>query len=322
MNKIKVGILGATGTVGKKFFQLLNNHSCFELKALAASEKSIGEKYGNLVIEECVPNLDCRLVFSALDSSVAGSIETEFVNEGYIVSTNSSNHRMDPDVPLLIPEVNIEHLDLIRDKDNYIIANPNCSTIGLILALAPLHKKYGLTQVVVTTMQALSGAGNKASSLDIQDNILPILGEAEKIQTESLKILGTLNNGIIQSAEINISANCYRVNVSDGHLETVSFGLESKVSIEELKHTLSEFNPLMYLNLPSSPKQIIIVKDEIPQPKYDRMKGNGMSCVVGKIEKCPVLGYKLTLLSHNTRRGAAGGAILNAELLYKEGLIK
>ena len=324
MNKIKVGILGATGFVGHRFVQLLENHPYFELTSLAASDKSVDTEHMGMKIQKCVPNLDCRLVFSALDSSVAGDIETEFMKAGYIVSTNSRNHRMDENVPLLIPEVNPEHLDLIKSRNNYIVANPNCSTIGLVLALAPLHKRYKLTNVIVTTMQALSGAGYPGvPSLDILDNVVTYIpGEEEKIQTEPLKILGNLENGIIKPAEINISAQCNRVNVSDGHLESVSFGLEKKVLVEEIKQNLSEFNPLISLNLPSSPKQPIVVKDERPQPKYDRMSGNGMSCVVGGIKEDFILGYRMIILSHNTIRGAAGGAILNAELLYKKGLIR
>jgi len=342
MNKIKVGILGATGAVGQRFVQLLDNHPYFEVTSLAASDKSSGVLYGDLMnkkgflygkipeysknikVEECIPNIDCRLVFSALDSNVAGQIETDFVDAGYIVSTNSKNHRMDDDVPLLIPEVNPDHLSLIKNKSGYIVANPNCSTIGMVLALAPLHKKYGLTKINVVTMQALSGAGYPGvSSMDIIDNVVPyISGEEEKMQTEPIKILGDLKNGRINYAEIDINAQCNRVHVSDGHLESISFGLKNKISIEEIKQTLSEFNPLKDMNLPSSPEQPIIIRDERPQPKKNRMEGNGMSCVVGGIREDNVLGYNLVVLSHNTIRGAAGGAILNAELLYKKGLIK
>ena len=342
MNKIKVGILGATGAVGQRFVQLLDNHPYFEVTSLAASDKSSGVLYGDLMnkkgflygkipeysknikVEECIPNIDCRLVFSALDSNVAGQIETDFVDAGYIVSTNSKNHRMDDDVPLLIPEVNPDHLSLIKNKSGYIVANPNCSTIGMVLALAPLHKKYGLTKINVVTMQALSGAGYPGvSSMDIIDNVVPyISGEEEKMQTEPIKILGDLKNGRINYAEIDINAQCNRVHVSDGHLESISFGLKNKISIEEIKQTLSEFNPLKDMNLPSSPEQPIIIRDERPQPKKNRMEGNGMSCVVGGIKEDSILGYRIIILSHNTIRGAAGGAILNAELLYKKGLIR
>jgi len=344
MNKIKVGVLGATGAVGQRFVQLLENHPYFELTSLVASEKNANKTYEetmknkwfvsskipeyakNIILSECKPNLNCNLVFSALDSSIAGEVETEFVDKGYIVSSNSKNHRMDEDVPLLIPEVNSNHLDLIKGKSNFIVTNPNCSTIGLTLALAPLHKKFGVEKIFVSTMQALSGAGYPGvSSLDIFDNVIPyISGEEEKMESEPLKILGELNNNKINNASIKISAHCNRVGVKDGHLETVSFELKEKPTIEEIKNELIEFNPLKNLNLPSAPKQpIIILKEENrPQPKHDKDEGNGMSCVVGRIRKCSILDYKMVLLFHNTIRGAAGGAILNAELLHKRGYLK
>ena len=342
MNKIKVGILGATGSVGQRFVQLLEDHPYFEVTSLAASEKSANKTYyeimknkwfvskeipdyaKNMVIKECIPTMDCRLVFSALDSTIAGPIETEFMDKGYIVASNSKNHRMDLDVPLLIPEVNHNHLELIKNKQSFIITNPNCSTIGLTLALAPLHKKYTLTKIRVVTMQALSGAGHPGvSSLDILDNVIPYIeGEEKKMIEEPLKIFGNPDGGKINPAIINISAQCNRVHVQDGHLESISFGLKEKVSIEEIKQTLSEFNPLKEFNLPSSPEFPIIVRDERPQPRRDRMEGNGMSCVVGGIKEESTLGYEMLILSHNTIRGAAGASILNAELLYKEGLLK
>src|SRR3989344_469958 len=344
MNKIKVGILGATGAVGQRFVQLLENHPYFELTSLAASEKSADKTYyktmenrwfvdkelpeyaKDILVQECKPKLDCKLVFSALDSDIAGEIETKFVDNGYIVSSNSKNHRMDEDVPLLIPEINANHLELINGRDNFIVTNPNCSTIGLTLSLAPLYKKFGIKKIFVTTMQALSGAGYPGvSSLDIIDNIVPyISGEEEKIESEPLKILGELKNNKINYADIKISAHCNRVGVKDGHLETVSFELDEKPTIEEIKDELRNFNPLKDLNLPTSPKQPIIIndKDNRPQPKYDKYEGNGMSCVVGRIRKCNILDYKMVLLSHNTIRGAAGGAILNAELLYNKGMIR
>ena len=344
MNKIKVGILGATGAVGQRFVQLLENHPYFELTSLAASERSANKTYYELmkdkwfiskeipeyvkkiIVEECKPNLDCRLVFSALDSSIAGEIETEFAENGYIVSSNSKNHRMDEDVPLLIPEVNSNHLNLIKNKEGFIVTNPNCSTIGLVLALAPLHKKFGVKKVFVTTMQALSGAGYPGvSSLDILDNVVPyISGEEEKMESEPLKILGKFENNKINFSDMKISAHCNRVSVRDGHLETVSFELYKKASIEEIKNELINFNPLKDLNLPSAPKHPIVIKEENnrPQPKYDRDEGNGMSCVIGRIRNCNILDYKMILLSHNTIRGAAGGAILNAELLKEKGYLE
>ncbi|MFN7181858.1 MAG: aspartate-semialdehyde dehydrogenase, partial [Planctomycetota bacterium] len=336
MGKIKVGILGATGVVGQRFIRLLENHPWFEVVSLSASEKSLGKTYyesvkdrwlvggsipnyvRNLIIEECKPNMDCKIVFSALDSSIAGEIEKEFAERGYIVVSNSRNHRMDEDVPLLIPEVNQEHLELIKNKTSFIITNPNCSVTGLILALAPLHKKFRIKKIFVTTMQAISGAGYPGvASLEILDNVIPyIAGEEEKIESEPLKILGKLENGKIKFADIKITAHCNRVNVSDGHLESVSFELEKKAEIEEIEKEIINFNPLKELNLPTAPKYPVILMKENnrPQPKYDRNEGNGMSCTIGRIRKCNILDYKVTILSHNTIRGAAGGAILNAEI--------
>jgi len=349
MEKIKVGILGATGMVGQRFIQSLEDHPWFEISELAASERSAGKPYEEAVsgrwkletlipaktasigVKECIPDLDCKMVFSALDADIAGPIEKAFAKAGYIVSSNSRNHRMDDDVPLLIPEVNADHTAIIeqqRKKYNgkgYIVTNPNCSTIGLVLAVAPLHKKYGIKKLVVTTLQALSGAGFPGvPSLDILDNVIPFIGgEEEKMESESLKLLGTLEGGKFVYADIKMSASCNRVHVKDGHLECVSVEMEKKPSKEELIHTLKEFNPLKDLNLPSSPPQPIIVKEEEnrPQPKYDRDLGKGMASIVGRVRECPVFDYKFLILSHNTIRGAAGAAILNAEYLKVKGLL-
>jgi aspartate-semialdehyde dehydrogenase len=349
MGKIKVGILGATGMVGQRFIQLLEDHPWFEIGELAASERSaakpyeeavsgrwkletsIPEKTASMVVKECTPGLDCKMVFSALDASIAGSVEEVFAQAGYVVSSNSRNHRMAEDVPLLIPEVNGEHTAIIEQQKKkyggtgYIVTNPNCSTIGLVLALAPLHKKYGIKKIVVTTLQALSGAGFPGvPSLDILDNVIPFIGGEEgKMESESLKLLGTLAGGKFVFADIAISASCNRVNVKDGHLECASIELDKKPSKDELIRTLNEFNPLKELNLPSSPPQPILVKEEEnrPQPKYDRDLGNGMASIVGRIRECPVLDYKLLILSHNTVRGAAGAAILNAEYLKVKNLL-
>ena len=227
---------------------------------------------------------------------------------------------------ILSAEVNSHHLDVLQFQKTKgkIITNSNCTIMGVTISLKPLMDAFGLKSVMLFSMQAISGAGYPGvSSMDIIDNVVPyISGEEEKMQTEPIKILGDLKNGRINYAEIDINAQCNRVHVSDGHLESISFGLKNKISIEEIKQTLSEFNPLKDLNLPSSPEQPIIIRDERPQPKKNRMEGNGMSCVVGGIREDNVLGYNLVVLSHNTIRGAAGGAILNAELLYKKGLIK
>ena len=349
MEKLKVGILGATGMVGQRFIQLLEDHPWFEIGELAASERSAQKPYGeavsgrwkletpipdkaaSMMVKECKPGLDCRIVFSALDAGIAGPVEESFAKAGYVVSSNSRNHRMDEDVPLLIPEVNADHTAIIeQQKENYhgkgyIVTNPNCSTIGLVLAVAPLHKKYGINQLMVTTLQALSGAGFPGvPSLDILDNVIPYIGGEEgKMESETLKLLGTLQGGKFVYADMKISASCNRVNVKDGHLECVSIEMEKKPSIDEIILTLKDFNPLKDLHLPSSPPQPIIVKEEEnrPQPKYDRDLGKGMASIVGRIRECPVLDYKFLILSHNTIRGAAGAAILNAEYLKVKGLL-
>ncbi len=349
MAKIKVGILGATGTVGQRFVQLLESHPWFEVTELAASEQSAGKAYeeavsgrwkisGNIPeyakkmkVKECKPNLDCKIVFSALDANVAGDIEKEFAKNGYIVSSNSRNHRMESDVPLIIPEVNADHLALIEQQrknrkwKGFIITNPNCSTIHMVLALKPLQEKFGIDKVMVTTMQAVSGAGYPGvASLDIIDNVVPYIGgEEEKMQTETLKLLGNYSAGKIKMAGIAISASCNRVNVNDGHLEAVSVKLSKAATEQQVKDAFRNFNPLKSLDLPSSPKNPIVVMEEPdrPQPKLDRNLENGMASVVGRIRKCSILDYKFMVLGHNTIRGAAGAAILNAELLKERGYL-
>ena len=349
MKKIKVGILGATGMVGQRFIQLLENHPWFEISALAASERSAGKTYqesmvgrwkletpipqnvAGMDVKECTPDLDCRVVFSALDSSVAGPVEEEFARQGYVVSSNSKNHRMDDDVPLLIPEINGDHLEIIPTQKKrlgskgFIVTNPNCSTVGLVMGIAPLHEKYGVTKIVVTTMQALSGAGYPGvASLDIIDNVVPYIGgEEDKVETEPQKILGTIKNDRFVMADMLISASCNRVNVKDGHLETVSVEMKTKPSREYLIATLKAYNPLKGLDLPFAPSQPIVVMEENdrPQPRFDRDEGKGMACVIGRIRKCPILDYKFLVLSHNTIRGAAGAAILNAEYMKVKGYL-
>jgi len=349
MERVRVGVLGATGMVGQRFVQLLEDHPGFELVEVAASERSAGrpyrevmegrwklegdipEKSAGLQVKECVPELDCRLVFSALDARVAGPIEEEFARAGYVVSSNARNHRMDPDVPLLIPEVNAEHTEAIEaqksrwGKGGYIITNPNCSTIGLVLALAPLHRRFGIKEVIVTTLQALSGAGYPGvASLDIIDNVIPFIsGEEEKVESEPLKILGRWDGKKFLPAEIKISASCTRVNVKDGHTESVSLAFFRTPSREEIIEAWTEYNPLKGLGLPSAPEQPIVYREEQdrPQPRRDRDEGKGMSCVVGRLRPCKVLDYKFFVLSHNTIRGAAGAAVLNAEYLYKKGYL-
>ncbi|MDP3988011.1 MAG: aspartate-semialdehyde dehydrogenase [Candidatus Levybacteria bacterium] len=348
MKKIKVGILGATGAVGQRFVQLLENHPWFEAYALCASEKNAGKKYReavnwkfptdipenlkNLKIQLCEPKLDTKVVFSALDSGVAGEIEEKFAKKGYVVISNSANHRMEEDVPLMIPEVNPDHLELIRHQQKrwkskgFIVTNPNCTTTGLVMVLKPLHEAFGIESVIVTSMQALSGAGYPGvPSMDILDNVIPyIKNEEEKMEEEPGKLLGFLKNGEVENARIKISAQCNRVSVRDGHLETVTIKFHKKPSLEQLIKVLQNFkSDPQKLNLPSAPKNPIIYREEPdrPQPILDRETQKGMTVTVGKIQKSNVLDYKLTLLVHNTIRGAAGGAILNAELLKAKGYI-
>lgn len=342
MKKLKVGVLGATGSVGQKFVELLADHPWFELTVVAASERSAGKNYAEatkwfmslpmpkkaagLKVEKCEPVLDCELVFSGLDSAVAGEIEENFAQEGYLVVSNAKNHRLREDVPLLIPEVNSDHLDLIK-KQPYgkggIITNPNCSTVGLALALKPLKDRFGLKSVQVTTLQAVSGAGYPGvASLDILDNVVPyISGEEEKIQVETRKILGSFADGKVLPADLVISASCNRVPVLDGHLECVTVKLAKKAQGEDLIQVWEEFRSVpQELRLPMAPVAPICYfrAENHPQPRLHRNLDKGMAVSIGRLRECPLLDYKFVLLSHNTIRGAAGGAILNAELYCRQ----
>lgn len=344
MEKIKVGILGATGSVGQKFIELLTEHPWFEISEVAASEKSQGKKYkeavnwilskplndsiADLIVKECKPNLDCKIVFSGLDSSVAGEIETQFAETGYFIISNSKNHRMDKDVPLLIPEVNYQHLDLIKNQQfkGSIITNPNCSTIGLVLALKPIHDKFGIEEVNVVTMQALSGAGYPGvASLDIIDNVIPFIsGEEDKLETEPNKILGNINGNKIDFSNIKISAQCNRVAVIDGHTECIQVKLKNRTTKEEIIKVWKEYKSLpQKLNLPSAPINPIYYfeEDKYPQPRIHRNIDKGMAVSIGRLREDKLLDFKFVILSHNTVRGAAGGAILCAELLIANKLI-
>jgi aspartate-semialdehyde dehydrogenase len=342
MKKISVGILGATGSVGQRFIELLSSHPYFELAELGASEKSAGKKYsdavnwimqtplpkniGNLIVKECVPDFHSKIIFSGLDASVAGEIETQFAEAGYFIISNARNHRFDPDVPLLIPEINYDHLSLLRSQ-NYkggIVTNPNCSTIGLAMSLKPLHDNFGLEAVNVVTMQAVSGAGYPGiSSMDILDNVVPFIGgEEEKLETEPAKILGKFYNDRIELADFRISAQCNRVPVIDGHTECVQVKLKTKPSIEEIKKVWREFRSKpQVLNLPSAPISPIhyYEEDKYPQAKIHRNLENGMGVAIGRLRECSLFDYKFVILSHNTIRGAAGGTILIAELMHAEG---
>lgn len=339
--KYRVGILGATGMVGQRFIQLLANHPQFEVTAVAASDRSQGKTYGEacawrltsempaavraMVVQPPAPPLDCDLVFSSLPGDIARETEGSFAAAGYPVISNSSAFRMDEDVPLLIPEVNHQHLGLLeRQRRKYskgfIVTNPNCSTIMLALALAPLHAAFGVEATVATTLQALSGAGYPGvASLDILDNVVPyIASEEEKIEAETTKILGRFSDAKIELAPMAVSAQCHRVNVADGHMAAVRVKFARKPSLAELRESLASFRSLpQELGLYSAPATPIAVRDEPdrPQPKLDRDAGNGMTITVGRLNPDSVLDYRFVVLSHNTIRGAAGAAILNAELL-------
>ncbi|MEI8125712.1 MAG: aspartate-semialdehyde dehydrogenase [Parachlamydiaceae bacterium] len=338
MKKVAVSILGATGSVGQRFVELLSNHPWFQIVSLAASDRSAGKKYADVVnwlmpsplskeigemeINLCEPGIPGNIAFSALDSSVAGDIEAAFAHEGYTVISNARNHRMHPSVPLLIPEINNDHLDMVKQyTTGQIVTNPNCSTIGLCLALKPLYDAFGIESVHVVTMQAISGAGYPGvASLDVIDNVIPyIKGEEEKLETEPLKILGKLVDGRIQPADFSVSAQCNRVPVIDGHMECVSIKLKNKASPEDLIHAWRTFSGIpQKLQLPSAPQYPIhyLEGDAFPQPRLHRNIDKGMAVTIGRLRPCPLFDYKFTLLSHNTIRGAAGGAILCAELMH------
>jgi aspartate-semialdehyde dehydrogenase len=345
--KWRAGVLGATGIVGQRLVKLLADHPWFELTEVAASERSSGKSYAeavrwhldapipaaarDLVVKGLDPSLDCDFVFSALDSSVAGEAEEDFARAGYPVVSNSRNHRMDPDVPLLIPEVNAAHLDAIplqqknRGYDSgFIVTNPNCSTAGLVLVLKPLADAFGLEKIFVVTLQAVSGAGYPGvASMDIHGNVVPFIsGEEEKMEAEPQKLLGKWDGRRFVDAGLGLSAHCNRVPVLDGHLECVSLSLKKIASLGEVREALRAFEVSPELaSLPSAVRHPIVVLDEPdrPQPRRDVNAGDGMAAVVGRVRECPLLDVKLTLLSHNLVRGAAGAALLNAELLAARG---
>lgn len=348
-SKIAAGVLGATGAVGQKFIKLLEGHPWFDVTEVAASERSAGKRYAEAVswkqntpipaavrdleVRPCTPDLKCRVVFSGLDASVAGPIEEDLAQAGFVVLSNSRNHRLDPDVPLVIPELNPDHLGLIpiqrkrRQARGYIVTNSNCSTMFLAMALGPLHKAFTVEKVFVVTMQAVSGAGYPGvPSLDILGNVIPYIGgEEEKMEIETRKILGHFNGSGIDLADFSVSAHCNRVAVEDGHTESVSVKLLRKASLQEFAEVLRSFSgPPQELGLPSAPPHPILVMEEQdrPQPRFDVNRSNGMATIVGRIRPCPILDYKFTALGHNTIRGAAGASILNAELLKARGTLE
>ena len=342
-----MGVLGATGAVGQRFIQLLDGHPLFELAELAASDRSAGKPFGEactwrlpgvpppavsgLVVSRCDVPFRSRLLFSGLDASVAGELEAELAGRGHAVVSNARNHRMDPDVPLLVPEINPQHLDALgvqrrRTGGGYIVTNPNCSVVGLALALAPLQAAFGLEAVAVVTLQALSGAGYPGvASMDVADNVIPYIGggEEEKIESEPRRILGRYDGGF-EPAPFPISASVHCVAVSDGHTMTVFVRPRLRADPAEAARVLAAFRgEPQERRLPSAPERPIHVlgAPDRPQPRLDREREHGMAVSVGRVRADAVFGLKLEALVHNTIRGAAGAAILNAELLYARGLL-
>ncbi len=345
MGKIRVGILGATGMVGQRFCQLLEDHPQFEITAFAASERSVGKCFEeacswrlpgdiprairSIEVEPIAPKLNCDIVFSSLPSSIARESEEAFARKGYPVISNSSALRMEEDIPLIIPEINADHLDLIPEQQQkrgfdrgFIVTNPNCSVVSFAPPLAALERNFGIEEVAITTLQSISGSGYPGvASIDIADNILPyISGEEPKVETEAQKILGTLKGEMIEKADFTVSAQCFRVNVIDGHTVSVRVNLKNKAPLEDVAAAMNDFPSL---DLHSSPEQFIYVSDEPnhPQPRLDRGRGNGMAITVGRLFLDNIFDYRFVSLSHNTIRGAAGATILNAELLVERRLI-
>src|SRR5580698_1074055 len=348
MSRIEAGILGATGMVGQHFIKFLDGHPLFELTWLGASERSAGKRYAEaakwhlggsapdsiaaLKVEDAKPGSAPKLLFSAMDASVATEIERAFAQAGHIVVSNSRNHRMERDVPLLVPEINPDHLKLVpgqqraRGWKGQIVTNPNCSTIVLTMALGPL-KQFGITKIIATTLQAISGAGYPGvASMDIVGNVVPYIGnEEEKMQEETQKILGDFRGDHIEPLAAKVSAHCNRVAVVDGHTVTVSVEFSAKPSEADVLHAIRSFRGVPQdRQLPSAPPNPVIYMQEAnrPQPRKDAERERGMAAFVGRLRACPVLGYKFVALAHNTIRGAAGAAVLNAELMQSEGLLR
>jgi aspartate-semialdehyde dehydrogenase len=346
--KIPIGILGATGVVGQRFIQMLEHHPWFEVAWLAASDRSEGKVYAEaarwrlktpvpapvakMQVSPATPEGAPKIIFAALDASIAAELEPRFADAGCAVVSNSSALRMKEDVPLVIPEVNAGHIKLIdtqgsrQQSGGYVVTNPNCSAIGLVLALAPLHRRFGLETVMCVTMQAVSGAGYPGvASLDILGNVIPFIrNEEEKMEEETRKLLGQLNGSKVIPGSFAMSAQCNRVAVEDGHTESVSIRLKEKAKPEEIIAAWNSYRAEpQELKLPSAPERPVVYVDanDRPQPRFDVDTGAGMTTVVGRLRPCGVLDWKFTVLSHNTIRGAAGAAVLNAELLKAKGYL-
>lgn len=347
-SKISVGILGATGIVGQRFIQLLEHHPWFEVTWLAASDRSEGKAYDEAVrwrlrtaipgkvaqmrVSPATPDGAPKVIFAALDASIAAELEPCFADAGCAVISNSSALRMAKDVPLVIPEVNPDHIELIecqswrRKSGGFVVTNSNCSAMGLVLALAPLHKRFELETVMAVTMQAVSGAGYPGvASLDILGNVIPYIAkEEEKMEEETRKLLGTMNGAGVVLAPFKMSAQCNRVAVEDGHTESISVKFKKKAQAEEILQAWSDFSGIpqeqKFPTAPEIPVRYLDSNDR-PQPRFDVDFGRGMTATVGRLRPCSVLDWKFTVLSHNVIRGAAGAALLNAELLKSEGYL-
>jgi aspartate-semialdehyde dehydrogenase len=348
MKKIEVGILGATGVVGQRFIERLEDHPWFEVAWLAASDRSEGKAYADaarwhlrstlprraaeMKISPADPKGAPQVIFAALDAAVADELEPRFAEAGCAVISNSSALRMKDDVPLIVPEVNPEHTKLLecqawrRQSGGFAVTNPNCSATGLVVALAPLQQRFGLESVMVVTMQAVSGAGYPGvASLDILGNVVPhIAKEEEKMEEETRKILGHMHGAKIVPGDFGMSAHCNRVAVENGHTESVSVKLRTRASADEIIAAWNEFRGVpQQKNLPTAPAEPLchLQAADRPQPRHDVDRGNGMTVSVGRLRPCRVLDWKFTVLSHNVIRGAAGGAVLNAELLHEQGYL-
>jgi len=346
-NRIEVGILGSTGMVGQQFINFLQGHPWFDLTWLGASDRNTGKKYrdamtwhqaggvpdtvADLTVQDSKPGNAPKLLFSAMDASVATEIERAFAEAGHVVVSNSRNHRMEQDVPLLVPEINPDHLKLVagqqaaRGWKGQIVTNPNCSTAVLTMGLAAF-KQFGITRIVATTMQAISGAGYPGvPSMDIMGNVIPFIGgEEAKMEQETQKIMGEFRGDRIEPLAARMSAHCNRVAVVDGHTVCVSVEFSSKPPLAELRHAIDAFTAVpQQLKLPSAPQRPVIYLEEAnrPQPRKDAERERGMTVSIGRLRECPVLDYKFVCLGHNTVRGAAGAAVLNAELMHSEGML-